>query len=175
MRRPDGSEGDADDLTGLLGAVDARLFRAVFAFGLDELQQFESLTGKGVGERIFDVGISGAGTSAREVMRRYGMRQDALLKRWPSKAKINDVVKELTLVEAEERAARALAGQYERLRRDEEEQNRSADKLQAESERLQRQKTEAEALIELRPPVGQGRGDARRTGGVASGGGCVTT
>jgi len=151
IRLPDGSEGDADDLTGLLGAVDARLFRAVFAFGLEELQQFESLTGKGVGERIFDVGISGAGTSAREVMRRFGLRQDALLKRWSSKAKINDVVKELTLVEAEERAARALAGQHERLRRDEEHQKRSAADLQADSERLQRQKTETEALIELRP------------------------
>jgi hypothetical protein len=150
LRRPDGSEGDADDLAVLLGAADAGLFRSVFAFGLDELRQFESLTGKGVGERIFDVGISGAGTSAREVMRRLGLRQDALLK-LRGAARINDVVRELKLVESQEREARAFAGRYEQLRSDEGAQTEAAAGLQAESERLQRRKTETEVLIELRP------------------------
>ena len=151
LLRPDGSEGDAAELTALLGGADAHLFKSVFAFGLDELQLLESLTGEGVRDRIFSAGISGAGRSAREVMRRLEQRQEALLKQRGGKARINDIVRELNQVDEDEKAARALVGRYEQLLRDERQQNDLAAELQSESDRLQRRKTEVEAFIELRP------------------------
>ena len=149
--RPDGSEGDAADLGDLLGGADAQLFKSVFAFGLDELQILESLTGEGVRDRIFSAGISGAGKSAREVMRGLEQSQDALLKKGAGKARINDKVREILQVDEDEKAARALAGRYEQLLRDEARQNALADELQSGRDRLQRRKTEVEAYIELRP------------------------
>lgn len=149
--RPDGSVGDAADLGDLLGGADAQLFKSVFAFGLDELQMLESLTGEGVRDRIFSAGISGAGKSAREVMRGLEQSQDALLKQRAGKARINDIVRDILLVDEDAKAARVLAGRYQQLLRDEAQQSGLADELQSDRDRLQRQKTEAEAFIELRP------------------------
>jgi hypothetical protein len=151
LLRPDGSAADAAELAALLGGADARLFNSVFAFGLDELQAFTSLTGEGVGERIFDAGISGAGTSARQVMRRLEQRQEALLKQRGGRAAINDLVRELAGLDAEERDARALVRQYESLRREEREQQARVVGLQSEADARQRRSTELQALIELQP------------------------
>ena len=151
LLRPDGSEGDAADLSDLLGGADAQLFKSVFAFGLDELQVFESLTGEAVRDRIFSAGISGAGKSAREVIRGLEQSQDALLKKGASKARINDKVREILQVDEAEKAARDLAGQYRQLLRDEAQQNDLADALQSDSDSLRRRKTDVEALIDLRP------------------------
>jgi len=151
LLRPDGSEGDAADLGNLLGGADAQLFKSVFAFGLDELQALESLTGEGVRDRIFSAGISGAGKSAREVMRGLEQSQDALLKQKAGKAKMNDIVREILQVDEEERAARTLAGQYQQLLQDEAEQSDLERELQSDSDRQRRRKTEVEAFVELRP------------------------
>jgi len=49
----------------LIGGVDAQTFRTVFAFSLDELRDFDSLTGEQVRARIFAAGVGGAGPSVR--------------------------------------------------------------------------------------------------------------
>jgi len=149
--RPDGSVGDGAELTTLLGGADAPLFKSVFAFGIDELQLFKSLTGEGVRDRIFSAGISGAGRSAREVMDRLDKRMQDLLKQKRGEAKINNIVREIDRVDGDEKAARALVGQYEQFMGEEREQDDLAAQLQTQSDRLQRRKTEVEAYIELRP------------------------
>ena len=122
LLRPDGTSGEAAELAVLLGGVDAQVFTSVFAFGVDELQAFETLTGEGVRERIFSAGISGAGRSAREVIKRLEQRQDGLLKQRGGRAAINDLVRELQRVDGEVQEARALAGRYEALQGEEREQ-----------------------------------------------------
>lgn len=62
------------DLTNLLGHADKALFRAVFAFGLFELQEFDTLNAEGIRERIFSVGITGAGRSARAAIKELDKR-----------------------------------------------------------------------------------------------------
>ena len=64
----DGSELSDPEFQKLVGGVDAQTFRTVFAFSLDELSDFESLTGDQVRSRIFSAGVGGAGPSVRQVV-----------------------------------------------------------------------------------------------------------
>lgn len=57
---PDGSTGGTAELDLLLGHASKDLFKNVFAFGLDELQDFETLSGDDMSARIYSAGI-GAG------------------------------------------------------------------------------------------------------------------
>ena len=151
VTRPDGRPGDEADLRVLLGGVDAGLFKSVFAFSLDELQSFEALSAEGVRDRIFSAGISGAGKPAREVMRRLDQRMEGLLKQRRGEAKINDMVREIIQVDADEQAAARVVGRYEELLEEERRQNRRAEEILGDSRSLQQRKSRVEALIELRP------------------------
>lgn len=151
VTRPDGSAGNPGDLAALLGGADAQLFRNVFAFGLDELQAFETLSAEGVGERIFDAGISGAGKSAREVMRKLGQRQDELLKQRGGNAAINNVVRAVNEKTEEERRALDLVGHYQDRQREEREQSEAAEGLRRQVDGLLRRKADLEAFKELQP------------------------
>lgn len=57
---PDGSTGGSAELDALLGHASRDLFKNVFAFGLDELQAFQTLANDEVSARIYSAGI-GAG------------------------------------------------------------------------------------------------------------------
>ena len=110
--RPDGHAGDEADLRSLLLGVDATLFASVFAFSLDELQQFATLNAEGVRERIFSVGISGAGHSARAVLKDLASTQADLLKQRAGKAVLNDLARVALSLQEELREARRRALEY---------------------------------------------------------------
>ena len=116
LTRPDGTVGGLEDLALLLGHTDRSLFRSVFAFGLEELQQFTTLTAEGVRDSIFSAGISGAGKSARETIDKLAAQQAALLKQGRGEAEINNLVKEIQRVDAEMAEARRLAGEVRGVR-----------------------------------------------------------
>jgi AAA domain len=151
LTRPDGTVGDLEDLALLLGHTDRSLFKSVFAFGLEELQQFTTLTGEGVRDSIFSAGISGAGKSARETIDKLAAQQAALLKQGRGEAEINNLVKEIQRVDGEMAEARRLAGRYAEFERAAEEQEAVAEDLATQADERQRLKTEVEALVTLRP------------------------
>src|SRR6185295_8739547 len=68
--RPDGSTGGAADLARLLGGADEKLFRAVFAIGLDDLQTLAGLDDSAISEALFSASLAGAGRSARAALAR---------------------------------------------------------------------------------------------------------
>ncbi|HSL96524.1 MAG TPA: AAA family ATPase, partial [Thermoleophilia bacterium] len=109
---PGGDEAGEHVLAALLGHADAGLFRSVFAFGLSELQSFATLTEEGVRQHIFSAGVVGAGRSAREVSRQLGKQLDELLKGTRGKARINDLLRELELRQAELVSAAGEAAAY---------------------------------------------------------------
>jgi len=148
---PDGEPGDEADLRGLLGGADAGLFKSVFAFSLEELQDFDSLSGAGVRDRIFSAGISGAGRSAREVVARLDRRAKELLKAGRGQAEINDLVRELERVEAEERAAAAVADRHGELLGRERASEEAAGRLATEAAGVRERRSHLDALIAVRP------------------------
>ncbi len=150
VTRPDGRPADADDLRRLLSGVDATLFASVFAFGLDELQQFATLDADGVRERIFSVGISGAGQSARAVLKQLAEQESRLLKQRAGQARINDLVRDLEDASEEARRAEDLSAGYPALVRAETEHGEQIAQLDKTLADLAARRRRYEALGALR-------------------------
>jgi uncharacterized protein YhaN len=147
----DGGAGGEDDLRRLLAGVDANLFRSVFAFSLNELQQFESLDAEGVRERIFSVGISGAGQSARTVLKHLGDHEARLLKQRGGQAIINDLVRQIQTTEDEVRRAAGEAHRYTELLEVQAEQDRLVAEKDVAIAALTAERRRYETLLALRP------------------------
>ena len=148
---PDGRDGTQEDLSRLLCGVDATLFRSVFAFSLDELQRFATLDAEGVRERIFSVGISGAGQSARTVLKQLGDQEALLLKQGSGRAAINDLVRAIRDAQEGVRRAVAQASGYADLARAQDEQQRLVTELETVLAALAVQRRRYESLCALRP------------------------
>lgn len=148
---PDGRPGSEEDLRRLLSGVDATLFKSVFAFSLDELQRFATLDAEGVRERIFSVGISGAGQSARAVLKQLAGQEALLLKRRAGQAVINDLMRALQRAEEDVRQAAQQAAGHAGLVRTEDDQRRLVTEHEAALTKLAADSRAYEALCALRP------------------------
>jgi uncharacterized protein YhaN len=80
VRAPNGNQGGQETLDRLLHGADAGLFRNIFAFGLGELQTFDTLSTDGVRGRIYGAGAGLGGTSAVDLESRLRQAQDAIFK-----------------------------------------------------------------------------------------------
>lgn len=96
LRDADGREGSEDDLRRLLGHADKNMFRNVFAFSLAELQDFNSLNGDGIRDRIFNAGLQGAGRTAGESITQLRTQADAIYKPRGRQSLIHDLLGRLT-------------------------------------------------------------------------------
>ena len=66
-------------LDAMLGGLDGKVYRNIFAFGLSELSELATLTDDDVQERIFSAGVAGAGRNARQAVRQIdGMLNELL-------------------------------------------------------------------------------------------------
>jgi uncharacterized protein YhaN len=63
----DGDDLGADSLARILQGVEKAVYRNIFAFGLSELTEFETLTGPAIADRIYGAGMGTGATSVVEV------------------------------------------------------------------------------------------------------------
>jgi uncharacterized protein YhaN len=80
VRAPSGNQGGQETLDRLMHGADRDLFNSIFAFGLGELQDFNSLGGEGVRGRIYGAAAGLGGTSAVDLERRLRQEQEDLFK-----------------------------------------------------------------------------------------------
>ncbi len=80
VRAPTGNQGGQETLDRLLHGADRDLFNSIFAFGLGELQDFNSLGGEGVRGRIYGAAAGLGGTSAVDLERRLRQEQENLFR-----------------------------------------------------------------------------------------------
>ncbi|MCA1570597.1 MAG: AAA family ATPase [Chloroflexi bacterium] len=80
VRAPSGNQGGQETLDRLLHGADRDLFNSIFAFGLGELQDFNSLGGEGVRGRIYGAAAGLGGTSALDLERRLRQEQEDLFR-----------------------------------------------------------------------------------------------
>jgi uncharacterized protein YhaN len=77
----DGDDLDAELLQRILQGVEKTVYRNVFAFGLAELTEFESLTGPAIADRIYGAGMGTGATSVVEIENRLEKwRSDVFVK-----------------------------------------------------------------------------------------------
>ena len=92
---PDGSTGGTTELSNLLGHADKDIFENIYAFGLTELQDFETLGSKAVKGRIYSAG-TGIGTiSLSEAQKKLETEAGNLFKKRGSKQEINALFSEI--------------------------------------------------------------------------------
>ena len=109
---PDGQLGDEATLHDLLGGADDTLFRSVFAFGLGELANFETLDKDEVRELVFSAGVLGAGRSATKAIRALDQQRLALIRPRQQQALANQLRLRLEELDQQLRSARAATSSY---------------------------------------------------------------
>jgi uncharacterized protein YhaN len=78
----DGDDLGTEQLTRILQGVDKPVFRNIFAFGLAELTEFETLTGPAIADRIYGAGMGTGATSVVDVENALEkVRSDIFVKR----------------------------------------------------------------------------------------------
>ncbi len=91
----DGSIGGITDLQKVLGYADQTIFENIYAFGLDELQRFETLKSDAINSKLYSAG-TGIGTiSISEVQNSLKKRESDLYKKQGSKPSINSLFKQI--------------------------------------------------------------------------------
>jgi uncharacterized protein YhaN len=97
---PDGSTGGTTELSNLIGHANKDIFENIYAFGLTELQDFETLNSEAVKGRIYSAG-TGIGTiSLSEVQKYLETEAGNLFKERGSKPEINALSNEIKNVDS---------------------------------------------------------------------------
>lgn len=136
LTAPDGSVLGEDALQALLGRIDSAIFRDVFAFSLWELSNLEALTQVEVRDRLYSVGLTGAGRSASGARQAIEKRLDTLMRARSQEGRVNKLQASLVQVRRGLQAARLQAEDFEELQRREEAAEERVRELQREAVRL---------------------------------------
>jgi len=147
---PDGAEGGEAELREILGGVDLRVFRNVFAFGLDELNDLAGLNADGAGRRLIAAGITGAGRSASDLLDVLSDEAATLL-RPRGRSAIGDTLEQLVAAEQQIATARSDLAEHPGLVRREEEVSRALDELTSELKQARETEKRLERLLEIWP------------------------
>ena len=92
---PDGSIGGTTELANLLGHANKNIFENIYAFGLNELQDFETLNSEAVKGRIYSAGTGIGAISLSEVQKNLENEAGNLFKERGSKPEINVLFNEI--------------------------------------------------------------------------------
>lgn len=95
----------------LLQGVEERVYRNIFAFGLEELTQFERLTDPQVAARIYGAGLGTGSVSVLEVENALRAEREQLFKPGGQNPTINTLLREIEHID-EELRERDLPAQY---------------------------------------------------------------
>ncbi len=144
---PDGSVQGEDALQGMLGRIDGAIFRDVFAFSLWELSNLEALSQEEVRDRLYSVGLTGAGRSASAARRALEQRLEELLRPRSQESRINRLLADLLQVRERLREAQLQAQDFSDLVRQEALAEEGAQRLRAEERALRGRQ---DALLLLR-------------------------
>lgn len=112
---PDGSALGEGELSKLLGYIDESIFTSIFAFGLTELQDFDSLNRDKIRERLYSAG-TGTGTASIPAIRDEfeGVRSE-LFKLQGSKPKMNELFREMKDLNSRLREIRTEVDEFDGL------------------------------------------------------------
>jgi len=113
---PDGAKGGEDSLSEIISPADKALFESVFAFSLDELYRFESLSQDRVKSAIFSAAMGLGSISLSEVERRLKERMHGLFRPSGAKQVINVLLNEMKELEGKIESIEAEIGKYDQLR-----------------------------------------------------------
>ncbi|MEA2074379.1 MAG: AAA family ATPase [Euryarchaeota archaeon] len=118
---PDGSTGGTTELSNLLGHANKDIFENIYAFGLTELQDFETLNSDAVKGRIYSAGSGIGAISLSEVQKNLETEAGNLFKERGSKPEINALFNGIKNIDSRLREIEKDAQNFDNLHRELEE------------------------------------------------------
>jgi len=115
---PDGSTGGANELSKLLGYADQNIFENVYAFGLSELQKFESLNNDSIRDKLYSVGAGLGSVSISDIQKYLRNQHEGLYKKQGSKPPINKLFNNMNHLDSTINDLEKDQSKYDSLHRD---------------------------------------------------------
>ena len=128
----DGSMGGADELSKLLGYADQTIFENVYAFGLSELQKFESLNNDSIRDKLYSVGAGLGSVSISDVQKHFRNQYENLYKKQGRKPPINKLFSDMNQLDSTINDLEKDQSKYDSLHRDLEEKSALIEQLKNE-------------------------------------------
>ncbi len=132
VRLQDGSMGGADELSKLLGYADQTIFENVYAFGLSELQKFESLNNDSIRDKLYSVGAGLGSVSISDVQKHFRNQYEGLYKKQGRKPPINKLFSDMNQLDSTINDLEKDQSKYDSLHRDLEEKSALIEQLKNE-------------------------------------------
>ncbi|ABE52180.1 AAA family ATPase [Methanococcoides burtonii] len=98
---PDGIIKDENEIGKILGNADKDVFENVYAFGLDELQDFNKLNGDSINGKLYSAGTGIGAASIPYIQNLFEKKKGAIFKPTGKKPQINTLFTELNKIEQE--------------------------------------------------------------------------
>ena len=151
----DGDDLDAELLQRILQGVEKTVYRNVFAFGLAELTEFESLTGPAIADRIYGAGMGTGATSVVEIENKLEKRRSDVFVKQGRIPRINVLLGEIDKLESQIEAIdppaifRAAGGRQDILEAELVGRSQAAEAIAIERRRLERLRDGWESWLAL--------------------------
>ena len=130
----DGSIGDSGELSKLLGDADQNIFENVYAFGLNELQKFDSLNNDSIHDKLYSVGAGLGSVSVSDVQKNLKKQNEKLYKKQGRTPPINKLFAHIKQLDITINDLEKDQSKYDLLHRDLETKSRLIE--QSRNERL---------------------------------------
>ncbi len=148
---PNGSTQDKGTLSQLLGGVSYEAFRNVYAFGLSELQNFESLKGESVAGAIYGAGFGDAMQALPTAKKKIRDQLNSLFKPSGSKPAMNQLVTRLERLEKTLLTTRREVARYDEIWHDLQKVEKQAATIQTALSKKRRHHHRYAAVVRLWP------------------------
>lgn len=148
MIYPDGSTHADQNILPLVGSVTSQVFNTIFAFGLDELQSFESLNSESIKDQLYSAGKGLGHLSLRDFQRSLDKKMGDLFKDKGSQPEINKLFRSITDISRKLHDIESESNRYKELQIDLETVNLDIERKENEKKAYKQQEQHANSLIE---------------------------
>lgn len=145
---PDGNTGGRAELLKLLGHTDRNVFENIYAFGLEELQSFETLNDQSINSKLYSAG-TGVGVSISGLMNSISSIENNLYRPRGSKPLINELFREIGTTEVKIAELEGAQKKYDSLHFELEQKTLEIDKLKEESENIKKRLNHIQNLLSV--------------------------
>jgi len=145
---PDGNTGGRAELLKLLGHADRNVFENIYAFGLEELQSFETLNDQSINSKLYSAG-TGVGVSISGLMDSISSNENNLYKPRGSKPLINELFREIGKTEEKIAELEGAQKKYDSLHFELEQRTLEIGQLKEKSQNIRKKLNHIQNLLSV--------------------------
>ncbi|HWQ48557.1 MAG TPA: AAA family ATPase [Methanosarcina sp.] len=145
---PDGNTGGRAELLKLLGHADRNVFENIYAFGLEELQSFETLNDQSINSKLYSAG-TGVGVSISGLMNSISSIENNLYKPRGSKPLINELLRKIGKTEVKIAEFEGVQKRYDSLHFELEQRTQEIDLLKEKSQDIRKKLNHIQNLLSV--------------------------